>query len=298
MTRTKATVTCSDGVQTIVSLPEPPWHEMWDVPEVLENILVRLPMKDLLLDQRVCTQWRDLIQAAPRLQEALFFKPISTRHVGQNGKISRERNSLLEAAFPGWFVKPLRQWGQAHFADVSWATSAARLAILRRDASWRRMLTAQPPLAIWEEAHGLTVYGGSSLQIGSVEVKDGIRMGLVYDRTELVREAAQVYMVSDGYLPISERLETEESTDPDCLFEAEGKLKQKRFFGGQGILTLVKDSSEGCCVKLPKWTSSSREFLSAGAEDVDIHMKDVEGSHGYNWWTEDGYHRPDRDLGL
>ncbi|KAF2207775.1 hypothetical protein CERZMDRAFT_102040 [Cercospora zeae-maydis SCOH1-5] len=45
------------------------------VPELLERILLSLPMKDLLLDQRVSKYWKALIKNSPKLQQALFYRP-------------------------------------------------------------------------------------------------------------------------------------------------------------------------------------------------------------------------------
>lgn len=44
--------------------------------ELLENILRHLPMKDLLLVQRVCRKWRAVITSNKELQQALYFIPI------------------------------------------------------------------------------------------------------------------------------------------------------------------------------------------------------------------------------
>lgn len=44
--------------------------------ELLENILVRLPFKKLLLAQRVCKQWNAPIKGSLRLQRALFMTPV------------------------------------------------------------------------------------------------------------------------------------------------------------------------------------------------------------------------------
>ena len=44
------------------------------IPELLENILVRVPEHDLLLAQRVNTFFRDIITTSSHLQRKLFFK--------------------------------------------------------------------------------------------------------------------------------------------------------------------------------------------------------------------------------
>lgn len=278
-------------------------HQMWDVPEVVENVLAFLPMRDLLLDQRVCIQWRDLIHDAPRLQEALFFKSVPTRRIGKDTMTActREFNSLLENVFPLWFSSPLDlRYGGHDIDHLRWATTVARLAILRSDASWRRMLTAQPPFTVWEEAHGRTVYGGSSLQTGSMEVVDGLRMGLVYDRTELKIGTAQgFYMISDGVLlPALANAQDESSAqghEPDSSNNNNNNNEANggRIFAGEGMLTLVTRTHRGCTGP-SKWAPPNRPFSSAGAEHVEIEMKSVPKGGRYNWWTKDGYYKRQR----
>lgn len=47
--------------------------------ELLEMILLQLPLKDLLLAQRVSTKWKAVIDASPDLQKALFFQPATSQ---------------------------------------------------------------------------------------------------------------------------------------------------------------------------------------------------------------------------
>ena len=47
------------------------------IPELVENILLQMPLDKILLAQRVSRTWRDTIQQSPDLQRALFFKPVS-----------------------------------------------------------------------------------------------------------------------------------------------------------------------------------------------------------------------------
>ena len=44
--------------------------------ELLELVLLELPVRDLLLVQRVCCTWHSTIENSRLLQQALFFKPI------------------------------------------------------------------------------------------------------------------------------------------------------------------------------------------------------------------------------
>ncbi|CAK1361063.1 hypothetical protein CB0940_03526 [Cercospora beticola] len=46
-----------------------------NVAELLERILLSLPMKDILLDQRVSKFWKELVKNSPKLQQALFYRP-------------------------------------------------------------------------------------------------------------------------------------------------------------------------------------------------------------------------------
>ncbi|KAK5698009.1 hypothetical protein LTR97_006969 [Elasticomyces elasticus] len=45
------------------------------LPELLENILLRLHVKDLLFAQRVCKTWKQVIEGSPSIQRSLFFLP-------------------------------------------------------------------------------------------------------------------------------------------------------------------------------------------------------------------------------
>ncbi|KAL4873115.1 hypothetical protein BDV12DRAFT_160404 [Aspergillus spectabilis] len=45
-------------------------------PELLEIILLNLGIQTLLLYQRICRNWREIIQGSPALQKHLFLAPI------------------------------------------------------------------------------------------------------------------------------------------------------------------------------------------------------------------------------
>ena len=82
------------------------------LPELLEQILLHLPQRDLLLAQRTCTAFHQTITASPKLQRALFLAPDPhlpaspiTYLNPSTGTTSAHRkpknNSLLLRAFPG-----------------------------------------------------------------------------------------------------------------------------------------------------------------------------------------------------
>ncbi|KAK5710222.1 hypothetical protein LTR17_019057 [Elasticomyces elasticus] len=48
-------------------------QQVLHLPELLENILLRLPIKDLLFSQKVCGTWKAVVDTSPHIQEALFY---------------------------------------------------------------------------------------------------------------------------------------------------------------------------------------------------------------------------------
>jgi hypothetical protein len=164
--------------------------------ELLEKILLRLPMRSLLHTQRVCKSWKQVITTSPSLQQALFFRAKGQfpRSNSEDEKQEAELNPLLVWLFPpffethafyGWLsFRNLAQFNNMHFNF----TDSTRSAVLRGDASWRKMLPTQPPpedLAINLRMHG---QGGESIRSGRLVkeelIQDGIRMGIIYDIAE------------------------------------------------------------------------------------------------------------------
>ncbi|KAK4951724.1 hypothetical protein LTR10_009643 [Elasticomyces elasticus] len=52
-------------------------HTPLDIPELLENILMNLPLRDILFSQRVCRMWHEEIKQFPTIQEVLFLRTTS-----------------------------------------------------------------------------------------------------------------------------------------------------------------------------------------------------------------------------
>ncbi|KAK5677252.1 hypothetical protein LTS10_010441 [Elasticomyces elasticus] len=48
-------------------------QQVLHLPELLENIFLSLPMKDLLFSQKVCRTWKAVVDTSPHIQEALFY---------------------------------------------------------------------------------------------------------------------------------------------------------------------------------------------------------------------------------
>ncbi|KAK5119519.1 hypothetical protein LTR85_007619 [Meristemomyces frigidus] len=151
-------------------------------PELVEMILMQLPLPDVLLAQRVDKTWKGIIQSSPQLQRTLFFKASSTpplRYVttgipdaervcdfntcwvsDDNPTVYHENiiiNPLIAAQLP-WLLGDLAL--EEEVSDAGAAQIAAgrnRSSILRPDATWRKMLFSQP-------------------SVGEVEVDDSVNI--------------------------------------------------------------------------------------------------------------------------
>ncbi|KAK5703593.1 hypothetical protein LTR17_021962 [Elasticomyces elasticus] len=62
-------------------------HTPLDIPELLENILMNLPLRDIVFSRRVCRMWQEEIKQSPNIQEVLFLRTTSdttiTAHLAQ-----------------------------------------------------------------------------------------------------------------------------------------------------------------------------------------------------------------------
>ena len=82
------------------------------LPEILEQILIHLPSRDLLLAQRISRAFQLTISASPKLQRALFFSPdpacpsspityLNPTTGATSAHPRPQNNRLLLRAFPG-----------------------------------------------------------------------------------------------------------------------------------------------------------------------------------------------------
>ncbi|KAJ7717799.1 hypothetical protein B0H16DRAFT_1610305 [Mycena metata] len=170
-------------------------------PELVELILARMPMRDLLVAApRVSKTW-NAITLTPTLQRILFFQPAPSHWAPM-------RNPLLMELLPPFFAPRGR---------VSWPVHTeimAQMAFKRPDASWRRMLVVQPPAPalIVNEIHNAD--GGESRSQTTVNYDHpsfpGLRMGALYDlAVPLIKHPISSFYISwpghDG-VPCDEEL--------------------------------------------------------------------------------------------
>lgn len=119
-----------------------------DIPELLENILLNLPIRDLLLAQRVNKTFQATILGSSKLQQALFLKPLAGKFLYYQPP---PRAPLLWLESP---EDPMHHTVHGNpffyhvYGDVTSAkdspASPKSDAIQRPEASWRRMLVSQP----------------------------------------------------------------------------------------------------------------------------------------------------------
>ena len=180
MATVSRTETASDVILTceqIVSLTA--CERLLATPELFEMILLELPMQTLLVNvQRICKEWSAFLESSLKLQQAMFFKPI-TDHTLRLIYPDYEGYYQLEETPQAIFSHPLlqghsrvnacdvpdyevyrevspevkKQWEQ-HFAyqgpvneiDINHYHNI----LYRTESSWRKQLATQPPVDIIE----------------------------------------------------------------------------------------------------------------------------------------------------
>ncbi|KAK7048457.1 putative MFS transporter [Favolaschia claudopus] len=185
-------------------------------PELLEQIMVQLPIRDLLTTAPlVCKSWFSTTRS-PTLQRALFFEPDPSASTS-----ARIQNPLLAQLFPLFFSHGTKYHGTDSIMDMPWAQAPD--AFRRRDASWRRMLVAQPTL------RALGVHYSTSGMIGMSErqgvINDlSLSMGTLYDlAVQLVDDDSTSFRV----LWEADRLTLAVSAGGSCTDEFEKNLGEQ-----------------------------------------------------------------------
>jgi hypothetical protein len=141
-----------------------------------------MDMRTLITAQRVCRTWANLIQASNSLQQALFFLP---DHISKDLSKPRVYNPLLAETFPSFFPSPVNNDSiqQTTLTTLPFIENHKTLKThLRPEASWRRMLTTQPPMhTIGRFIYGSGMMGQTWHQQKAAPQKDGLRMGTLFE---------------------------------------------------------------------------------------------------------------------
>lgn len=101
-------------------------HRVLDCPELLELILLQLPIRSLLHAQRICRSFRDAIRSSPTLQQALFFQPLPRLPTDSPATQDQVLNPLLVENFRPFFESRPRSEhiycdGIYEFDDLDWS---------------------------------------------------------------------------------------------------------------------------------------------------------------------------------
>jgi hypothetical protein len=148
-------------------------------PELLEAILVHLPLCDILTRaQLVSAHFHDTISSSISIQQALFFLPNSNAWVS-------ETNPLLSHLGVSFFIdqrsryfmeQPDRRpnnfaWPQRNGLNpLVWQEYVRKNRVYSvKGASWRRMLVVQPPIKELELNGGNTLSNEQGVKMGQLE---------------------------------------------------------------------------------------------------------------------------------
>lgn len=125
------------------------------LPELAEDIILRLHPEDILRLQRTCRALRDTIHETAAIQELLFLKPtteIGLYYVDRPALSPNRQHATIILNSMG------RQWASRAACDIERKTienpflrllmrnAPLRPGFHRPEASWRRMLVTQPPV--------------------------------------------------------------------------------------------------------------------------------------------------------
>jgi hypothetical protein len=141
-----------------------------------------MDMRTLITTQRVCRAWSNLIQTSHSLQKALFLVPDHTSKDPSNPRIY---NPLLAETFPSFFPSTIDNDSipKTTLTTLPFTSNHKTLKThLRPEASWRHMLTTQPPLhTIGRFIMGSGMMGQTWHQQKALPQKNGLRMGTLFE---------------------------------------------------------------------------------------------------------------------
>ncbi|KAJ4346748.1 uncharacterized protein N0V89_010680 [Didymosphaeria variabile] len=227
-------------------------------PELLEYILAFLPPRDLLLVQRVCKPWHDLITTSPTLQTLLYFRappPSSSPSLTPFSSSEYTLNPLLKSAFPFLFSpNKVQSAERAEDWDVEWGDLELPAAVdpnvkpfiyssfnrnpaafRRKEASWRRMHISNPPVRtiVWRrESAGMaglfigecvTGFGDSTGRTSSITLgtlgEDALQRKWDEESRSGFRKTDEGYLISKDQLDLQKEDGLRMAVLYDYLFE-------------------------------------------------------------------------------
>ncbi|KAJ5159187.1 uncharacterized protein N7500_008838 [Penicillium coprophilum] len=258
----------------------PAQSHAFSIPEIFELILLNLDIRTLLTKAtRICHTWSHFINSSPRIQWALFFRPLDNAL-----NKPKTQNPLLAETFPSIFHQSGYSTGRnttRNDTDPDTNTNAANEkvilnltfttfdmvrnphkwdAYIRPEASWRRMLVQQPPVYTLSLLRSNVGHGGQYLYIyesldDQREPAGGLRMDVIFealvfgDRWDQDEYSATTMAWGREYLPKRVRgdLELFGVSDLDLMFYTRlGETSRGR--GYQASLGMECDVAKECDV--------------------------------------------------
>jgi hypothetical protein len=240
------------------------------VPEILESILLQVPLPDLLVNaQRVNHAWKRAIDSSPPLQQALFLQPATLR--------PDEKpyfNPCLQKAFPPWFEVEARYGsGDEHGLNkLPWTKNQA--AFSRKEASWRKMLPIQPAATILKVVHRDYYPRASYDSVGEKKFEEGVRMGVLYDKAyKTVVEPDTSFHLTWNMMEVpnsttngNEGINEVKAFDPSQI---ERNVVEKKEIE-KDVVTMSTSYTFQCLQNMEP--NIGKEFRSQGFEDLVIEM--------------------------
>ncbi|CAK4029407.1 hypothetical protein CB0940_11031 [Lecanosticta acicola] len=144
---------------------ESAYEKVFRVSELAEAVLLELPPRQVLRNQIVCRQWKEVIKGSIPLQEALFFRPLTITPPVH-----------YESEHDHWAISEAPRSRVIVF-QFPLLDSNLRGSLLSQ-SSWRRQLVTQPPLEKCKVIHStLTHYEEKNLS--APEEGGGVRAGQI-----------------------------------------------------------------------------------------------------------------------
>ncbi|KAH7407339.1 hypothetical protein BKA64DRAFT_412782 [Cadophora sp. MPI-SDFR-AT-0126] len=243
--------------------------QVLSLPELTAAIIIQLPLNDILINaQRVNRSWKAAVDSLP-VQQALYFAALPS-----DCGLKPAFNPLLAEKFPHWF-KPTERRGSGRgkrgwqFEELEWGSSVKKCAAYaRKDASWRRMLPVQPPATIFEVRQAEHYQTGSYQKVGQIDLKDGVRMGTLYDWAQkTVATPISGFQMKWHMAPPSEDAKLSFAMPADDIETHEELERRKR---GEGLpkVTMRTSYTMQCCIGMGP--DVGPEFVSEGYEDLNL----------------------------
>jgi hypothetical protein len=243
-------------------------HQLLHIPLILENIILHLSIRDILVNaQRVNQTWRSIISSYTSIQRALFLKPWATSDITPPESML---NPLLEELFPIWFRDRGCRWPAE--TGLDWSSDVEKMRIfMRKEASWRQMLPVQPPAEFLSIVRSTDWRGGSSKIVGQIPCIDGLRMGTLYDLTNDVGWG--VNCVMKWRMFVGSEDSDDEDGDNEGGSDEDGKAKAREPFKREAVAKLRTYHVMQCALGVRRsWNRRGLQeaWRSEGHHDIDV----------------------------